>query len=539
MVANNNSLCVDLPIYKNNKTFCGVTKVWKPRISNNAALAACVIPTIFAWLITLFIICRIRKLLFSIYKYNIQQATGVPEVNSKDKLQTKNVNSNLDEVTYDTPKSVDKEERHQTDSVQLFSDGNENNSRKIRDTVMDKDFLEEDKIGDKVVNTISKEHVIVITKVDTDAGENIKDIEMKEMNNVSDKLLLERDSNEIGVLKLKSSDYLLAEKKICGNDLSGTDIIKEKSTANLVSDKSCNHKRHWFYICIKKMYLIFTIVVLTNLKLLWDAVDVTIDAYLFYQLETGKVIHENIYRNVHVNNAILAFSVLGCLKILFWIRIMGSMMMMEVAGVLEDRRNARLLSHQKLYFLGGTFIFEDGPELILEYFFVEKYMSKQLIWYLFANDIIFCAISLYTIVESSLFLQSGLSSRLRKSFYKGRYYKVKTCSSVFWYAIINSSSLLIGLLWFLRTGGAGYQYITGKLKRSCFAVKNGFLIQTPFTKGCLREVDYIIIVLSGISLLFSIITIFVHNFKLKESYSRLSKKGKFPLEVLCYKFCYL
>ena len=113
MVANNNSFCIDLPIYKNNKTFCGVTEVWKPRISNNAALAACVIPTIFAWFITLFIICRIRKLLFSIYKYNIQQATGAPAVNSKEKLQTKNLNPNLDEVLHDTPKSVNKEELHQ------------------------------------------------------------------------------------------------------------------------------------------------------------------------------------------------------------------------------------------------------------------------------------------------------------------------------------------------------------------------------------------------------------------------------------------
>ena len=536
MVANNNSFCIDLPIYKNNKTFCGVTEVWKPRISNNAALAACIIPTIFAWFITLFIICRIRKLLFSIYKYNIQQATGAPAVNSKEKLQTKNLNPNLDEVLHDTPKSVNKEELHQIGSVQLVSDGSENNSSKIKGTVTDKDFLGKHKNRDKVDNAISKEHVMVITKVNIDASENTKDIEMKEMTDVSDKLLLEKDY-EIDILKLKTADNMLAEKNIFGNDSSGTSIRKQKPTANVVSEQNSNHKRHWLYICIKKSYLIFTIVVLTNLKLLWDAIDVTIDAYLFYQLETGKVIHENIYRNVHVNNAILAFSVLGCLKILFWIRIMGSMMMMEAAGVLEDRRNVRLLSHQKLYFLGGTFIFEDGPELILEYFFVEKYMSKQLTWYLFASDIIFCAISLYTIVESSFFLQSGLSSRLRKSFYKGRYYKVKTCSSVFWYAIINSSSLLIGLLWFLRAGGAGYQYITGKLKRSCFVVKNGFLIQTPFTKGCLREVDYFIIALSGISLLCSIITIFVHNFKLKESYSKLSKKDKFPLEVLCYKFC--
>lgn len=75
---------------------------------------------------------------------------------------------------------------------------------------------------------------------------------------------------------------------------------------------------------IKKPFFMFTIVVLTIIKLLWDAEDVTIDAYLFYQLEMGGVIDNGIYRNGKVDKFVLAFSVLGCLKLLFWLRIIGA-----------------------------------------------------------------------------------------------------------------------------------------------------------------------------------------------------------------------
>ena len=59
----------------------------------------------------------------------------------------------------------------------------------------------------------------------------------------------------------------------------------------------------------------------------------------------------------------------------------------------------------------------------------------------------------------------------------------------------------------MRSGGAGYQYLTGKLQRSCFVVKDGLLLQTPFAVGCLREADYAILVLGGISVLFSILAL--------------------------------
>ena len=83
MAGSNDSYCVDLPIYNNNKAFCGITEEWKARITSKTALAACVIPTIFAWLITLFIMFHVQKHILSIHKHSFQQF-------AEEKAQTKN-----------------------------------------------------------------------------------------------------------------------------------------------------------------------------------------------------------------------------------------------------------------------------------------------------------------------------------------------------------------------------------------------------------------------------------------------------------------
>ena len=62
-----------------------------------------------------------------------------------------------------------------------------------------------------------------------------------------------------------------------------------------------------------------SIIVLVLVKYFWDAIDLTLDVYIFYQLEKGEVLDNAIYRNIHVNNAIYAFAILGCIiKIIAW-----------------------------------------------------------------------------------------------------------------------------------------------------------------------------------------------------------------------------
>ena len=221
----------------------------------------------------------------------------------------------------------------------------------------------------------------------------------------------------------------------------------------------------------------FTIVVFTIIKLLWDAIDVTIDAYLFYQLEMGEVVDNGIYHNAAVNSFILAFSVLGCIKILFWLRIIG------LPG---DKKS---LDNWKLVFIVITFMFEDGPEILLEYFYVEKYMSKQIAWYLLVRDVILCIIALYSIVISLIWLVLfGLKVRRR---YQREAIALNIPALDCTVVVNGGCSLLTGFCNFLGTSGAGYQYITCKLRRSCFEVFDGVLRQTPFAAGCMRKVDFV------------------------------------------------
>lgn len=126
---------------------------------------------------------------------------------------------------------------------------------------------------------------------------------------------------------------MLKENFLVNESIEKTTI--RESVYQFWNDCSCNCARKKEICClnfwasislpqsIRKPFFMFTIVVFTIIKLLWDAADVTIDAYLFYPLEMGEVIDNSIYRNATVNSFILAFSVLGCIKILFWLRIIG------------------------------------------------------------------------------------------------------------------------------------------------------------------------------------------------------------------------
>lgn len=223
-------------------------------------------------------------------------------------------------------------------------------------------------------------------------------------------------------------------------------------------------------------------------KLIWDAVDTTLDSYLFYQLEFGQAIDENIFRNIHVNNAILAFSIIGSIKVLFFL----------LFGTHTDERNQACLDLSKLDQLWYAFLLEDGPELILEYFYVEKYISLKPPWYLLVRDMILAFVSLYIVYRVLKWLLS------EKEDYGARNGNAHPSIAFKIPRLFTLFTSQIGVLMFLRVGGAGYQYVTRHLKRDCFNIHNGMLLQNPFSGGCLDEVDYIIITLSCILLFPSI-----------------------------------
>ena len=79
-----------------------------------------------------------------------------------------------------------------------------------------------------------------------------------------------------------------------------------------------------------------------------DVVDVGLDAFLFYKLEVGSIIDENVTRNPHATNAILVFAVLGAFKILLVSKLISP------DAVYDDNFNIGV------FIL--TFLLEDGPQ---------------------------------------------------------------------------------------------------------------------------------------------------------------------------------
>ena len=225
-------------------------------------------------------------------------------------------------------------------------------------------------------------------------------------------------------------------------------------------------------------------------KLIWDAVDVTVDSYLFYQLEFGQAIDENITRNNYVTNSILAFAIIGSIKVLLFF--------IYRAHYHENDPDKRLkITKVKQLWFG--FLLEDGPELILEYFFVEKFVSLEPPWYLLGRDIISAFSSLFTVISVLKYLCCDVKDFKSNFFAPGDPIIGLKFPRLF--AFFTS---LISALMFLRAGGAGYQFFTGDLERDCFNVQDGMLLQNPFSNGCLAEIDYAIIVLSCILLIPSI-----------------------------------
>ena len=78
----------------------------------------------------------------------------------------------------------------------------------------------------------------------------------------------------------------------------------------------------------------------------------------------------------------------------------------------------------------------------------------------------------------------------------------------------SEDNLFIGLSMFVTSGGAGYQYLTWKLKQSCFEVDNNSLLQTPFTFDCMREVDCPILILTVVAMIFCILMIIIVSTKI-------------------------
>ena len=95
----------------------------------------------------------------------------------------------------------------------------------------------------------------------------------------------------------------------------------------------------------------------------------------------------------------------------------------------------------------GSF-FEDIPELLLEYYWVEKYLTTNLPWYLICKDLIVGCIALYTCISKI---------KVYKAFY---HIKNKSCKEKILFTLLYCvAPLLFSIASFLRVYGAIHQYM--------------------------------------------------------------------------------
>ena len=136
----------------------------------------------------------------------------------------------------------------------------------------------------------------------------------------------------------------------------------------------------------------FSLIILVLFKYFWDAIDLTMDVYIFYRLEHGEILDDVIYRSFHVNNAIYTFAIVGCVaKIAAWKLYTSNIVVWTDS---DDEPFSYVLKHSIVL---ASFLSEDGPELILEYFYIEKYITSYTPM-IIVNDAMITCLLLYTTI---------------------------------------------------------------------------------------------------------------------------------------------
>ena len=134
-----------------------------------------------------------------------------------------------------------------------------------------------------------------------------------------------------------------------------------------------------------------------------------------------------------------------------------------------------------------TYFFEDCAKLLLEYFWIEKYVSlRPPPWYLIAKDVVMAFLQIFTIFHQffTMSFRFGLVGAIGLEF-------GPLCLVPLIIVSVQFGASAAALLWVAE---AGHQYIKGIIPEKCFQVKSSLLVQTPFQVGCLRGIDYAILI---------------------------------------------
>ena len=184
----------------------------------------------------------------------------------------------------------------------------------------------------------------------------------------------------------------------------------------------------------------------------WSVVDVFVDTFYFYQLERGDLIDDRIIRNTHVNNGIMVFAVLGAVAAIYG----GYCYSVVLINNEEEATYHNKVIYWSLSAVGIKIIWEDAAELILEYFFVDKFIVENQPWYLVAKDVVAALIyilPLYKLVKSGTKDYRAVSSTTDD----GR--------TLFTYVTFARVTMSVAMV--LRVIGMMMQYMGSTIKKEC------------------------------------------------------------------------
>lgn len=188
----------------------------------------------------------------------------------------------------------------------------------------------------------------------------------------------------------------------------------------------------------------------------------------FYVIGSGGLIDPGIYRNPHVVNSLLAFTCLGVVAMLLTVRLIYLK-----AEEIKEHGDVKAV---KLMMVLIAFLLEDCVQMFLEYYWIQKYVTSNVPVYLVIKDFVISFIAFHALLCSVWVLKRESSTRFDYIFF--------------------TFGVAISLAQFLRVGAVVKQYMTGVLNHDCLRVVDGKLWQTPFDSGCMKNVDYWILVLT-------------------------------------------
>lgn len=236
--------------------------------------------------------------------------------------------------------------------------------------------------------------------------------------------------------------------------------------------------------------MVFKLLALPLFSILWNIVDVFFDAFYFYKLESGGLIDGRITRNIHVNNSILVFSCLGSLAstivALFYLGV--------VYSYEKEREHHSWTVFAKMLAASTKLLLEDAPELLLEYFFVDKYIvsgSSTPPWYLVGKDVITALIYILPLFQ--------IASSVVKDFKLTR--EKKGNFGCFVYTTITAARVFMSFGLVFRVVGMIIQYMRTSVNKECYIIlEMSLLIQRPFASGCLNWCDWIVLIFTNLTL---------------------------------------